>query len=1264
VTDNFILRVGQANNPIVFPRTANVSDTLLHKDGSGKLYISHQAPGAELFRYSTNFESTYSDWIPYGNGGNYSLAPTVWSGTDQQKWEGDHVTVQYWSSIAGSASHRQDADLGLPDGYPPHRRWPHVFMMGPFNLFGFDAGVENNMVLGTDGNWTYNFMEDWPSQLQANIWGINPDKQPDQSFVYGDVDGDNVLDRLPPSSLAQNMMNVTEGPLPPYLSWKVVINDGSRRFVFVPQGSRHLQMTLFALLWVIPPVTAMLAVFIFKRSFYQVKFNTEGAKSMTSFIPLLPLKKLFSRGNKDDAEKGKYSAVNALTPMTNAFDILGAMGGKKPGRRTVLIATLEYDISDWNIKIKIGGLGVMAQLMGKNLKHQDLVWVVPCVGDVEYPKDVDGEPIEVTILKQKYSIDVTYHQLENIKYILLDAPVFRRQTTKEPYPPRMDDLESAIFYSAWNQCIAQVITRFPIDLYHINDYHGALAPVYLLPDVIPCAVSLHNAEFQGLWPLRTPQEKEEVCSVYNITEDVCSRYVQFGNVFNLLHAGISYLRIHQKGFGAVGVSDKYGKRSWARYPIFWGLSKIGKLPNPDPSDTGAFDSAEKSKAIVVDREFEAKRADLKRQAQEWAGLHTDPDAELLVFVGRWSMQKGIDLIADLAPTLLEEFNVQLLCVGPVIDLYGRFAAEKLNHLMNMYPGRVFSRPEFTALPPYIFSGAEFALIPSRDEPFGLVAVEFGRKGALGIGAKVGGLGQMPGWWYTIESTTTKHLLTQFEHACREGLASDRPTRELMRAKSAKQRFPVVEWVRKLDKLQSTAIKMCERSKKRPGTSSGNKGFRQSLQKFGVPPKSSHGSEKGLGITMSPNPSVTHLTPPLQRDPHRESYASSAASDPYDDPYDAGGEGTRTPTYPPQRNASDTSLRDMGDDASSIEIPRRGIIEPPPKGSSLSRKLSLGTRLGPGHTSQQRHASMATIESLGPIDEEQHYAMPGDDDDDEYMYSAAAIRRQMAKNVGSKRGPGYTDGNESSDVESDYAPTPDNASLFEFDPQRSSVYDMGTRGTDSMYFDEDPYNANNPYNTPGDYFSNMPRNENVGLGVYAAEDPEQAPLHGERRTGYAAGLSPPVTPFARMSQSHLSLASVTGGRDDFALSNVKENFTDADGKYFKVFSSELHKIDPKTSKEDLCIEEYIMKSEKEWSKDQLNKKLGLDHMGSDAKGYKMPPSSHLSDDGRLTVSPPESHADEPLFGYKRPSGVRLLLQRRIGDWPVYSFLLALVSPISF
>lgn len=74
--------------------------------------------------------------------------------------------------------------------------------------------------------------------------------------------------------------------------------------------------------------------------------------------------------------------------------------------------------------------------------------------------------------------------------------------------------------------------------------------------------------------------------------------------------------------------------------------------------------------------------------------------------------------------------------------------------MELYPDRVFSKPEFTALPPYLFSGADFALIPSRDEPFGLVAVEFGRKGALGVGSRLGGLGLMPGWVGVIISLRT------------------------------------------------------------------------------------------------------------------------------------------------------------------------------------------------------------------------------------------------------------------------------------------------------------------------------------------------------------------------------------------------------------------------------------------------------------------------------------------------------------------------------
>ena len=122
---------------------------------------------------------------------------------------------------------------------------------------------------------------------------------------------------------------------------------------------------------------------------------------------------------------------------------------------------------------------------------------------------------------------------------------------------------------------------------------------------------------------------DEVCRVFNLDKNIVEKYVQFGGVFNLLHAGASYLRIHQRGFGAVGVSGKYGKRSKQRYPIFWGLPKIGSLPNPDPSDTAERNTAEqRQEGAVVDSSKEADRRMLRCRAQEWAGLNVDPEVSL------------------------------------------------------------------------------------------------------------------------------------------------------------------------------------------------------------------------------------------------------------------------------------------------------------------------------------------------------------------------------------------------------------------------------------------------------------------------------------------------------------------------------------------------------------------------------------------------------------------------------------------------------------
>ncbi|KAG8934063.1 Cell wall alpha-1,3-glucan synthase ags1 [Tulasnella sp. 418] len=791
-TDHLLLRKGLAGNVMVFPDNDYDKDAFQYADG--KFTFKHQAYGADMFRYSWDFGKNWSDWAAWEPA--TTIPETRFDKAEDMFWDGAHVMMQYWSEKSSSAMHIVHSDYN----YNKPRRVPQFLARGPFNTWGFDRGINSQMSHRDDGKWELEIMATWPSYVQLNVYGYD-------DFFYGDTDGDGRMDRLPPNSAAPNYLNMSAPPWP-YLSWALVVDDHKNDWYLEPRGHSIVGAIMYALLLSIPIITATLAVLIFKWSFYGIKHNEFGMKPSggggpTSYFPIL------------GAAFGSLKDKGDSTPVGEKF-----FGGHKHNgqiigwpedpnkRRKVLIATLEYEIIDWKLKVKIGGLGVMSSLMGKAMTDVDLIWVVPKVKDLEYPAGDPAEPIEVIIFGEPYLIEVETHVLDNITYVILDSPVFRAQTKADPYPARMDDLSSAIFYSTWNQAIAATIKRYPlIDIYHINDYHGALAPLYLLPKVLPACLSLHNAEFQGLWPLRTKEEMKEVCSAFNLSKEVCTKYVQFGNTFNLLHAAASFISVHQKSIGVAGVSDKYGKRSWARYPALWTLKHVDSLPNPDPSDIAALDENPlKATDVQIDQAAEAQRPEHKRQAQEWAGIKQDPNADLFVFVGRWSKQKGVDVIADVLPALLpKKPSVQVICVGPVIDLYGRFAAEKLARLMEMYPDRVFSKPEFTALPPFLFSGADFALIPSRDEPFGLVAVEFGRKGALGVGSRLGGLGLMPGWWFPVESTSTEHMLSQFTKTIKLALKSTEEERAILRARSAVQRFPVVEWRQKTEDFHRRSI---------------------------------------------------------------------------------------------------------------------------------------------------------------------------------------------------------------------------------------------------------------------------------------------------------------------------------------------------------------------------------------------------------------------------------------------------------------------------
>ncbi|KAJ7111552.1 modular protein with glycoside hydrolase family 13 and glycosyltransferase family 5 domains [Mycena crocata] len=787
--DKVLIRKGEANNVMVFPENEYDADSSFGFSND-QYTFAHKAYGADMFRYSWNFGKNWTDWT---NWEDNTVIPKERFTTSENFWDGDHIMVQYWSEAAMSTTAVVHADYGYSGA---KRRVPQFLARGPFNSWGFDSGISSQMKQNDQGLWELEIMASWPTYVQLNVWGFD-------DFYYGDTDNDGILDRLPPNTAAPNYLNMSAPPSP-HLAWALMVDDSTMTWTLVPRGESAVGAIMYSLLLAIPLITGTIAVLVFMWSFYGIKHNQFGvkAKSHTNYFPILGL------GNKSTGDlKDGAPMSEKLFGHKHSTEIIGWPEDKNK-RRKVLIATLEYEIIDWKVKVKIGGLGVMSSLMGKAMTDVDLVWVVPKVKDVEYPAGDPAEPIEVIIFGEPYLIEVETHVLDNITYVILDSPVFRAQTKADPYPARMDDLSSAIFYSTWNQAIAATIRRSPtVDIYHINDYHGALAGIYLLPKVIPVCLSLHNAEFQGLWPLRTKEEMKEVCSAFNISKEHCTKYVQFGNTFNLLHAAASFISVHQKSVGVAGVSDKYGKRSWARYPALWTLKHVDSLPNPDPSDIAALDEhPTAAKDVEIDQVAEAARPEHKRQAQEWANIAQDPNSDLFVFVGRWSKQKGVDLIADVMPSLLEKRpTIQIIAVGPVIDLYGRFAAEKLARLMELYPDRVYSKPEFTALPPYLFSGADFALIPSRDEPFGLVAVEFGRKGALGVGSRLGGLGLMPGWWYPVESSATAHMLSQLTKTVKMALKSTEEERAILRARSALQRFPVVEWRQRMEDFHKRSI---------------------------------------------------------------------------------------------------------------------------------------------------------------------------------------------------------------------------------------------------------------------------------------------------------------------------------------------------------------------------------------------------------------------------------------------------------------------------
>ena len=136
------------------------------------------------------------------------------------------------------------------------------------------------------------------------------------------------------------------------------------------------------------------------------------------------------------------------------------------------------------------------------------------------------------------------------------------------------------------------------------------------------------------------------------------------------------------------------------------------------------------------------KAELQRACFGEAGVQAR--TPLLIFLGRIAYQKGVHLLLDSFPALMRatDGKVQLLVCGcaDTSDSYAERCAAQMGELRRLYPRHFWAAPrEYFDRGLLASLAADFGVMPSLYEPWGLVREEFFAAGTPLVCSNVGGL---------------------------------------------------------------------------------------------------------------------------------------------------------------------------------------------------------------------------------------------------------------------------------------------------------------------------------------------------------------------------------------------------------------------------------------------------------------------------------------------------------------------------------------------
>lgn len=304
------------------------------------------------------------------------------------------------------------------------------------------------------------------------------------------------------------------------------------------------------------------------------------------------------------------------------------------------------------------------------------------------------------------------------------------------------------------QYLPHTLDNFTCDVLHCNDWHTAMAPVFLrefyqalpLYQNVKTVFSIHNIAFQGQYSAKV---LNDILGLAHIPA-AAFQLTCGPDAVNYMQGALNYTD------AITTVSPTYAEE--IKTPDF-GEHLDGILRRRAPIlqgivngiDTTAFDPTTDPRIAanysVQDR---AGKAECKARLQQELGLEVRDDRPLMVMVTRLTRQKGMDLVTYALDRILSG-GVQVAVLGTGDTEY----ENALRYFEGKYPGTMAARIQFDpALSQRMYAGADLFLMPSLFEPCGLSQMIAMRYGTLPIVRETGGLKDtvIPYNQYTGEGT--------------------------------------------------------------------------------------------------------------------------------------------------------------------------------------------------------------------------------------------------------------------------------------------------------------------------------------------------------------------------------------------------------------------------------------------------------------------------------------------------------------------------------